>query len=238
MRTKKQPFVSKTNFYFIEDFCKERDIQGRELDFFSLTPFDRVLLSIYLTGLISKKYTHFSPHEDKINQMLNIIFNFNGKKKRFRTNLKMFKDAEDLIKKFLVEKSDYCEYVNQEKIKTSTNTEDLFKIGINPTEFMIVDKMGFKKLEYILHAIYIIGTAKNCISCAHLNRFDLRNFSDSLKNSKTVIDKLFKLMKWKYIPVDKHYICWKSKWKLNVKAEDLSEEEQIEKKIAELIKDE
>lgn len=238
MRTKKQSFVSKTNFYFIEDFCKERDIHGRQLDFFSLTPFDRVLLSVYLTGLISKKFTEKDLMPKKIDQMLNIIFNFNGKKKRFRTDLKMFKDAQEMIAKFLVDKIDYCEYVNQEKIKTSTNTEDLFKIGINPTEFMIVDKMRFKKFEYILYAIYIIGTAKNCISCAHLNKFDLRIFSDSLRISKNTIDKLFKLMKWKYITVDKHYICWKSRWKLDIKSEDLSEEEQIEKKIAELIKDE
>ena len=51
-------------------------------------------------------------------------------------------------------------------------------------------------------------------------------------------DKIFNLMKWQYIPVKKGYITWKSKWKLKVKSEDLSEEEQIEKKIAELIKDE
>ena len=238
MIEKTDTFIIKTNFYFIVDFCKDREYKGKLFNFYSLSPINRVLLSVYLTGLIGGKFKHRQNNVKKTQQMMDIIFNFNGKKKRQRNDLNMLSEAKEMIEHFLLQFGDYCEYVNQEKIRKELCSEDLFKISMNPTEFLIVYKMGFKKVEYILHTIYILDTARNQQSCAHLNKFDLHNFSKSLKNSKVIVDKLFGFMEWKYIAVNKSMICWKSKWKMKLNTNDLSEEEQIEKKISELIKDE
>lgn len=167
--------------------------------------------------------------------MCNIIFNFSQKKTNNIHNMNMIKKTKIELEKFLKEKKEYCHYIQQNEIIKFNNNKDLFKINLNSTEFNIINKLKFKKMQYVLYTIYILGTAKNHTSCAHLNKLDIRLFSKCLKSSKIILDKIFNLMNWKYIPVDKHYICWKSKWKLKTINKDLTKEEQIEKKIVDLL---
>lgn len=168
--------------------------------------------------------------------MCNIIFNFNQKKTNNIHNMNMIKKAKEEINTFLNQKKEYCKYIEQYKIVNFNNNEDLFRISLNSTEFNIVNNMKFKKYEYVLYTIYILGTAKNHTSCSYLNKIDLHLFSKCIKSAKVIIDKIFELMKWKYIPVNKSIICWKSKWKLKLNNNDLTEEYEIDKKINELLK--
>lgn len=167
--------------------------------------------------------------------MCNIIFNFNQKKTNNIHNMNMIKKTKIEIEKFLTQKKQYCQYIEQYKVVNFNNNKDLFRISLNSTEFNIINQLKFKKMQYVLYTIYILGTAKNHTSCSFLNKFDIRLISKCLKTSLTILDKIFNLMKWEYIPVDKHYICWKSKWKLKSRSKDLTKEEQIERKINELL---
>lgn len=225
-------------FQFIVDFCESKEFNNKILSFKNLTIEDRVLLSVYMTGLINQNYTSKDSEDKKINQMCNIIFDFNGRRKNDIFNMEMTKDFKEMVKKFLEQKKDYCLFVEQDSITRYNNNNDLFRISLNATEYNITRKIKYKRVDYLLYTIYILGTAKNHTSCAILNKFDVRNFSPSIKVGMKMCDKIFNLMKWQYIPVKKGYITWKSKWKMKLNNNDLSEEEQIEKKIAELIKDE
>ena len=226
----------KQNFYFIVDFCQNRVYKNFELNFMNLSIIDRVLLSTYCTGLISQKIDVNDSIQKKIDQMCNLIFNFNDKKTNNINNMNMVKKAKERINLFLQQRLEYCKYIQQYKIVNFNNNEDLFRISLNSTEFNIVNKMKFKKYEYVLYTIYILGTAKNHTSCSLLNKFDLHLFSKCIKSSKLIVDKIFQLMKWKYFTVNKSVICWKSKWKMKLENNDLTKEDEIDKKIVELLK--
>ena len=237
-RVKKIPFVVRNNFHFVIDFSEERNFNNKVLNFKTISPIDRVLLSVYMTGLSNQKYTVKDTEEKKIEQMSKMVFDFNEQRSNNITNMKMTKQFKQMVAKFFIDKKDYCDYVAQDSIVKTINKENLFRVGLNATEYSITRKLKYKKLEYLLYTIYFLGTAKNFTSCSILNRFDLHNFSHCLKNSKKMVDKIFSLMNWKYTMIDKSLIVWKSKWKLELENNDLSKEDIRERKIAEFFNEE
>ena len=233
--TKKTPFIVKNNFQFIVDFCQSRKYENKELNFKTLSIQDRVLLSVYMTGLMNKNFTFKDNNDKKIKQMCNIVFNFNGRKReKYVFNKNIVNDFKKLVKQFFENKKEYYEYVEQDVIILCNDKKDLFKISLNPTEYMLADKLKFKNVNFLLDTIYILGTAKNHTSTI-LNRFDVHNFSHCLSTSRRMLDRIFKLMGWHYKMVYDGTITWKSKWKKELVVSDLSKEDEITKKIMEYL---
>lgn len=234
-RKQNNSFIIKDNFQFIVDFCANRQFRNTTLNFKDLSIRDRVFLSTYLTGLVSQKFIKEDNNEKKLKQMCNIIFDFNNKRQNNIKDMNMYKITYNLLQDFLKDKQIYCNYVESQNIIGRNNSNDLFKVSLNSTEYSITRKMKFKDPNHLFGIIYILGTAKNHTTCALLNKFDLHYFSKCLKTATKIIDKLFNLMEWKYIAVNKSIICWKSKWKLDLENNDLTKKDQIDKKITELL---
>ena len=220
-------------FQFIVDFCESKEFNNKILSFKNLTIEDRVLLSVYMTGLMNENFTSIDEDNKKIKQMCNIVFNFNGRKReKYVFNKDIVKDFQNLVVQFFKNNKDYCEYVEQDIIVSCNNKKDLFKISLNPTEFMIVNKLKYKNVDFLLDTIYILGTAKNHTSTI-LNKFDMHNFSQHLVKSRRMLDGIFKLMGWQYRIVGDGTVAWRSRWKQELVISDMSKEDELNKILME-----
>lgn len=180
-------YIGKNKFQFITDFSKHAafDTDGKEvvLDFNTLTIYERIMLSSYLTILCDGE-------NDTNENIYNKIFNFNSVKKyvktsyheAFLTDLTLFLKRAPLFIAFIKNNFD----------KIENDHTFIFRQQLNATEMDLLYSLKFQKsYKSLMNVLYIIGVAKQNIKTECLNKILLNAFYSNSSLAKKRVEEIF-----------------------------------------------
>ena len=184
-------YIGKNKFQFITDFSKHAafDTDGKEviLDFNTLTIYERIMLSSYLTILCDSS----DNNDTKLENIYNKIFNFNSVKKYVKTS---YHDAflTDLTL-FLKRAPLFFAFIKTNFDKIENDHTFIFRQQLNATEMDLLYSLKFQKsYKSLMNVLYIIGVAKQNIRTSALNKIPLNAFySTSPYLSKKRVEEIF-----------------------------------------------
>ena len=187
-------YVDKEKFQFITDFEKKpsHNSKGEDiiLDFGELNVDERVFLSAFLTYIVQNDGID---KENKENNLYDIIFNFNGNKKKATS----FHDSFiTVVSEFLGTKSHFISYIVDHYNDIINNQTVIRRTQLNRSEMDALYSLKFQRsYKSLINVLYIIGVSKSNVPTAKLNKLNLDRFyktSPSLtkKRIKEIMSKL------------------------------------------------
>lgn len=185
-------YIDKEKFQFITSFEKKEitNTKGEKIiiDFGELTVDERVFLSAFLTYVVQNEGVG---KKVKATNLYDIIFNFNGNKRKATS----FHDAFiDTISEFLRTKPHFAAYVVDYYNEIIDNKTTIYRTQLNKSEMDALYSLKFQRsYKSLCNVLYIIGVAKSNIRTKQLNKISMDRFYKTAPSlTKKRIDEIMK----------------------------------------------
>ena len=182
-------YIGKNKFQFITDFSKHAayDTNGNQIiiDFNTLTIYERIMLSSYLTILCD-----YRSEDKKMENIYNKIFNFNSEKKYVKTSYhdEFINDLSNYLKK----SPEFFHFIKDNFDRIDNEKTFIFRQQLNASEMDLLYSLKFQRsYRSLMNVLYIIGVSKQNIKTEALNKIPLNVFYSNSTLAKRRVEDIF-----------------------------------------------